>query len=270
MTSSSASLRIGPIEHRILQALDRTRRRVWRVGDEPLAGLTPTQQKHALSSLTDAGLLERIERGTYLVVPRAGLVLVPPLELVGSWFADEPYAVIGQAAAEHHGLTLDTPSIVEVQLARPKDPVTFQGVRYVFATAPRESISADNLRIQSGHGTAAIASPAKLLVLLLNHKAARRGKQPTKGTSLAREIVARGASRGLWAKVDWSRLIRRHGSASAARRLGYLLDREGVPGGDVLLKLRGSAGNVPFSPLYPPAGRIDSSWRLILNDPVIV
>jgi predicted transcriptional regulator of viral defense system len=270
MTISNANIRIGPVENRILQALDRKRRLVWRVSAESLpSGVTPSQAWKSLHLLTAAGLLERIERGSYLVQPRSGRTLVAPLDLLGAWFADEPYAVVGHAAAEAHRLTLDTSNIVEVQLGRPKAPVEFQGVRYVFSNAQKESLGSDNALIRTGQVPASVASPGKVLVLLLNRESSRRSGRPTRDTRLAIEVLERGASANLWTKTDWPRLVRRHGNAATARRLGFLLERAGITGAEALLPLRGKAGNQSFSSVHPPEGPVNTRWGLILNDPLV-
>ena len=269
MVTSHTGPRVGPIELRVLQTLDRSRQPVWRVGDAIPAGLTKTQLNQSLHYLTEAGLLERIERGTYLVTPRSGRTLVDPLELVGSWFAAEPHVVVGHAAAEYHRLTLDTSSAVEVQLARKKLPLEFQGIRYVFSTAPLSRLKADNIRAQKGAVTITIASPGKLVIQLLDATGTRRSSRATRGTGLVLEILQTGSQRGTWRAVDWPRLVKRHGNASTARRLGFLLERLGIPGSDGLMPLSGKSGFIRLSPLYPDLGPIDTRWRLLINDPVV-
>lgn len=269
MSTSNAAPRIGPLEHRVLQALDRSRTRVWHVTDGGPSEITPSQLRQALHYLAASGLLERIERGTYLVLPRSGRILVSPLELVGSWFNGEPHVVVGHAAAEYHRVTLDTSSVVEVQLGRAKKPIEFQGVRYVFSKQAEASLLADNVKINLGQTTSTVASPGKLLVLLLNQTSSRHSKRATRDTRLALEVIERGVTLRFWAKVDWVRLVRRHGNSSTARRLGYLLERAAIPGAEGLLALRGSAGNVRFSPIYPPEGQVNTRWRVVLNDPLV-
>ena len=269
MTTSSASSVIGPVEHRILRAADRAPGRVWRVDDGEAIGLTPSSLHQALARLVAAGQLERIERGKYAVMPRSGRVPIRPLDLVGSWFNREPYAVVGHAAAEHHRLTLDTATTVEVLLARSKQPVVFAGVDYVFSRRDVASVTADNMASAKGGASTLVASPAKLLVLLLGASQTRRGSRPERGAGLALEVLERGAARGLWSKVNWPLVVRRHGSASAARRLGFLLEQTGQGPRDDLLSLRGQSGYVSLSPLYPAQGPIDARWRVVVNDPVV-
>lgn len=270
IVSSNATLRVGPIANRILQMLDRQKIRVWRmsVGNLP-DGITALQARKSVHLLAEAGLLERIERGTYLVAPRAGRVLVSPVELVGDWFEPEPYAIVGHAAAEAHRLILDTSTVVEVQVGRSKAPVDFQGIHYVFPQAQMDSLRADNVTIKSGQTSTSVASPGKIVVLLLNLASARRSERPTRDARLALEVLERGQGANVWEKTDWVRLVRRHGNSAVARRLGFLLEQTGVHGAAALQPLRGKSGNQPFSPLYPATGPVDTRWRMILNEPLV-
>jgi hypothetical protein len=188
---------------------------------------------------------------------------------VAEWFREEPYAVVGHAAAEAHRLTLDSSGLIELQLARRKSAIAFQGVRYQFVRANAKSVSKDNRRVKVAKTLVSVASPGKLLVLLLSLESARHSDRPVRDTRLAIEVIDRGRGFGYWTDVDWVPLVRRHGNSASARRLGYLLERFAVSQGRTLLQLRGPSGVVPFSPLYPPEGPIDRRWRLILNDPLI-
>jgi predicted transcriptional regulator of viral defense system len=267
---TSNAVRIGPVEDLILRTLDRTNAWVWRIADGPIpASVTIPQAWNALHHLAEAGLIERIERGSYLVLPRSGRVLVPPLELVGSWLRKEPYAVIGRAAAEMHRLTLDTSNLAEIQIERSKKAIEFQGVTYAFTRSRSEATRLDNVKVSAGRSSVIVASPGKTLVLLLNLTSARRSERPVRDIRLAIEMLERGRRLGTWAKTDWVRLVVRHGNSHVARRLGFLLERADIPGSESLLALRGQSAATAFSPIYPAEGPRDTRWRLILNDPLV-
>lgn len=262
--------RLGPVEQSLLRAIDRTRDRVWTLSADTLPpGMTPDQARHAVHRLANAGLVDRIERGTYVVHPRSGRVPMLPLDLVGAWLAGEPYAVIGWAAAEAHDLTLQTTGVAEVQLTREKAPVEFWSVRYLFTEAASSSVAADNRKIRTQTGTVTVASPGKAIVLLLRQEAARRSARVRDDTRLVLEMLERGLAKRTWAKTDWVRLVGRHGNAQVARRLGYLLELVGVEGAEALLSLRGTSGNKPFAPSLATEGPVSSRWRLVLNDPAV-
>ncbi len=267
MITSKAEVRIGPLEHEILRAMDRARGRVWTLNNLSVpASMTADQARHAVSRLVDAGLVDRLERGSYVVHPRSGRVPVLPIDLVAAWLANESYAIVGRAAAEHHRLTLDTPSTVEIQIPRPKRPVDFRGVHFAFTQGSRQSVAADNIETPT---RAVVASPAKVIALLLTQESARRGARPQRDTALVLEMLESGRRRGMWSHTDWAGFVQRHGNAQTARRLGFLLDMLHLPGAEDLAPLRGRSGNKPFSPLYPAEGPVDTRWRLVLNDPAL-
>jgi predicted transcriptional regulator of viral defense system len=269
VVSAIMSTLAAPVQARLLRELDRRHLKVWRPAQDPISGFSSAQQREAAHRLAKAGTLERLERGAYLVVPRSGARLTPPIEVVGSWFANEPHALIGAAAAEFHGLTNDTPSTIDIQLARVKrEEIEFQLKRYRFVRSSLVSVTTDNVVVRSASVSTSVASPAKLLVLLLNQH--RRGSGTVRDARLAMEVVQRGAVLDLWRTVAWDRIVRRHGTAATARRLGYLLERHDIPGAEKLLRLRGAAGYTPFSAVHPAQGPLSTRWRLRLNDPVII
>jgi predicted transcriptional regulator of viral defense system len=275
MTTSSAAPRIGPNEHEILRTLDRSGKWVFQVKDLGV-GLSKNQIENALSAMTRAGLVERVERGTYVVMPRSGRRLIDPADLLPAWLGSSAvgqamaYALIGRAAAEAHRLTLDTPRTIEVQLTRPKEPVDFQGTRYRFTRSSEPDVVHDNVQIEVKTGKVNVASPGKTLVLLLRWEASRNADKPAQDTRLALEMLERGETSRVWDKVKWPGLVKRHGNAAACRRLGFLLERQGQSeAAESLRPLIGQSGNVPFNPLYPSKGQVDRRWRLILNDPIL-
>lgn len=77
----------------------------------------------------------------------------------------------------------------------------FQGIHYVFPQAQADSLCADNVAIKVGRASTWVASPGKIVVLLLNLESARRSERPTRHTQLALEILERGSVANLWAKT---------------------------------------------------------------------
>jgi predicted transcriptional regulator of viral defense system len=255
---------LRPIDQVALRELARRRSPVWAT-DQALPGIPLVRQRDVAFRLQERGYLERIERGTYRIVPLTGVRAIAPVELVGAWFAEEPHAVIGAAAAEYHGLILDSPTIFEIQLARIKREVRFQGILYRFTRAKQKAVLADNVAVTQDRSITRIATPGKLMVLLLAQ--GRRGPQAHNDARLAYEVFLRGIELKKWDHVNWPLLVRRHGNAAVVRRLGYLLERHGIAGAEGLAALRGTAPRTNFSSAYGSTGPISRRWRLRLNDP---
>lgn len=269
MIMQSNATGIGPLEASILERLDRERRLVWRVS-VPMLSLTLTQRSEAAHRLSRDGRIVRIEKGIYLVMPRSGPRMVLPDQLVGAWFQGEPHAIIGAAASHYHRLTADTPRVIEVQLARPKAEVTFQGQRYRFTKATPVSVAHDNVRMHFDSGDTHMASPGKLVVLMLTRMSARRRPQAHRDLRSVTDILLRGGRLGFWKSIDWPVLVKRHGTPSAARRLGLLLETFGFGLHERLRSSIGTSGNVRLDTTRGEAGYpIDRRWKVVINDPEI-
>ncbi len=265
---NDTNIRLGHLDRRALQTLARRRLPLWDAS-EPLPDVPKARQRQMASRLMRGGYLDRIERGLYRVVPLTGASAIDPIELVGAWFAPEPHAIVGPAAAEYHGLILDTPTTVGVQLARPKPrDVVYQRMRYQFTTAARNSVLADNIDVITGRVVTHIASPGKLLVLLLAQP--RTGRFAGRDARLATEIVIRGAATDIWKGVNWPSLIMRHGNRAVARRLAFLLEQNHVDGFESLRPLVGNAEITNFSTAHPAVGPVLNRWRLRVNDPALL
>jgi predicted transcriptional regulator of viral defense system len=255
-------------EAQALRELARRRQPVWRVEDRILEALPRARVYQVIQRLQKQGHLDPIERGVYRVVPQTGARIISAVELIGSWFRDEPHALIGAAAASYHGLILDSPTLFDVQLTRPKPgEVEYQGGYYRFTKATHRSVSSDNLKVETGRVTTAIATPEKLLVLLLAQH--RTGALAGRDARLATEVFRRGLGMHRWTDIPWPLLILRHGNQAIARRLGFILEAYGVSGWQSLRDLVGTGEITNFSSGYPSQGRVSGRWRLRLNDPLL-
>jgi predicted transcriptional regulator of viral defense system len=256
------------LEEQALQELARRRQPVWRVEDRILEMHSPASVRQVIQRLQRQGDLDPIERGVYRVVPQTGARIITPVELIGSWFRDEPHSLIGAAAASFQGLILDSPTLFEIQLTRFKpEEVEYQGGLYRFTKASHRSVVADNIQVETDRVTTAIASPAKLLVLLLAQH--RKGVNAGRDARLAVEVFRRGLAKNLWAEIPWPLMIMRHGNQAIARRLGFMLEAYGVPGWQSLRGVVGTSEITDFSSGYPSQGRVSGRWRLRLNDPLL-
>jgi predicted transcriptional regulator of viral defense system len=266
--SAASSGQTGSLEEQALRELARRRLPVWRVEDRILESLPAASVRKVTQLLQRDGHLDPIERGVYRVVPPTGARIISPIELIGSWFRDEAHALIGAAAASYHGLTLDTPTLFEIQLSRQKpEEVAYQGGLYRFTKASPRSVAADNIKVETGRVTTSVATPEKLLVLLLAQP--RKGAQTGRGAGLAIEVFESGLAKRIWSGVNWPLLIMRHGNQAIARRLGFMLEAYGVPGWQSLRDLVGTGEIADFSSVYPSEGRVSGRWRLRLNDPLV-
>ena len=261
--------RRGKLEAQFFAYAQMRKLRTVRQGDlsRSILGLTADQERKLLSRLSRAKLIARVRRGLYLVPPR--------LPLGGIWTPDEALAI--------NALIEDRQGRYQIC-----GPNTFN--RYGYDNQVPNRIYAYNNRISGQRKVGAI-------VLNLIKVADRRlGDTEVWRTTEGEAIVYASRVRTLLDAVyDWSRfntlprgyawiandlaagrvsaasLVRvtlRYGDIGAVRRIGALLEREGVDK-TLLRKLEKnvprSTAWIPWIPRLPNRGRINRRWGIVDN-----
>ena len=231
-------------------------------------GITPQQERELLSRLARRSLIARVRRGMYLVPPR-----LPP---GGKWSPNEFLALT---------------TLMEDRGGRYQvcGPSAFY--RYGWENQIPNRLYAYNNRIT---GQRAIGSAAMTLIKLTDE---RLGE--TEAVKMPEGIDAVYSSRVrslVDAVYDWSRfnslpqgfdwiraeltgdpsmaekIVRvalRYANVSTLRRLGRLLEREGVREPLVRKlesKLKPSSALIPWVPTLPKRGTVDRRWGVVVND----
>lgn len=231
-------------------------------------GINSQQERELLSRLARRNLIARVRRGLYLVPPR-----LPP---GGKWSPSEFLALT---------------TLIEDQGGRYQvcGPGAFY--RYGWDNQIPNRLYAYNNRIT---GERKIGSVSMTLVKLT---ATRLGETEVVRTPEGIDVVYSSRVRSLvdavydWARFnslpqgyDWIRteltrdsgtaaeIVRvalRYGNVSTLRRLGTLLEREGVAA-SVLRKLEAqltsSSASIPWMPTLPKRGSVDRRWGVVVND----
>ena len=259
---------LGPLETRFFAYVQGEGLRTVETGDVArVLGLTALQERKLLSRLARSGWIARVRRGLYLV---------PPTLPAGGWSPDE-------------GLALTT--LIEDRSGRYQicGPNAFN--RYGWDDQVPNRIYAYNNRISGDRQIGAVA------LSLIKVADERLGATETTKTPAGVNMVYSSRVRALIDAVyDWSRfnglpraydwiraeisrdetvpadLVKvtlRFGNQGTVRRIGALLQMEGVP--EPLLRklrraLRPSSSLIPWIPTRPKRGKIDGDWRVVLND----
>ena len=231
--------------------LDRDRARLSFLSDDELAD--------ALYRLRSKGWLIPIERGKYLVVPRAGVSGWDehPFLVVDALLPGEYYVSYWTALA-HYGLTEQLPSTVFVAVSgQRKKSFTFHQRRYQFVTVPpRRFFGWTEERI--GDHAFRIAQVEKALVDALY--------QERYGGGIIEIAKCLHHAHGV---ADPARLIAyavRMDSAALCRRLGYLMETLGWPEASGLLPHLGRTAVVYLSTLLPRTpSSFNERWKLFVN-----
>ena len=264
------SLATGPQEARVLTELERRGISILALPRDPLflPDVPDGHFRKLLHRLRAKGWLLPIERGKYLVVPRAA---------AGSW-GEHPFVVAAGiapgdyylsfwSALSYHRLTEQVPRIVYVALCGGrKAEVRFQGWRYRFVTlSPAKWYGHAPAEFAALNGATRvdveIAEPEKAVLDSLDEE------QLAGGFPEIVKALQRGFQNGV---LTGSRLVayaQRYPNAAVVARLGYLLQRLKRPEAEALRPIAGRLKHPVFLSLRAPreATRFDPTWRLNVN-----
>ena len=257
---------IGATEGRLLAALDLAGISVLNLAQDRahLAFLADDELADALYRLRRKGWLIAVERGTYLVVPRAGTHGWDehPFLVVAALPVGEYYVSFWTALA-HYGLTEQLPSTVFVALAgQRKKAFVFHRQTYRFVTLPAHRFFGWR-EIPIGDQTCRIAEVEKALVDALYQEQYGGGIiEVAKCLHHARAVVAPARLIAYAVRMD---------SAALCRRLGYLMTILGWREAPDLLPYLGRTPETYLSTLLPRTSAFfDERWKLWVNVPTEV
>ncbi len=263
------SATLGKIQTQLFAYIQMRRLQTVRTGELVRAwGITPQQERELLSRLARRSLIARVRRGLYLVPPR-----LPP---GGKWSPNE-FLALGTLIEDQGG---------RYQVCGPS-----AFYRYGWDNQIQNRLDSYNNRIT---GRRKIGSVTMTLIKVSDE---RLGETEVVKTPDGVDAVYSSRVRSLVDAVyDWSRfnslprgyawiraelrrdptipkeIVRvalRYANVSTLRRLGTLLEREGVdePLLDKLQrKLKPSSALIPWIPTLPKRGTADRRWGVVVND----
>jgi predicted transcriptional regulator of viral defense system len=261
--------RLGQQETQFLAYLQVRGQRTVRAGEltGPLR-LTRAQEGALLRRLARGGLIARVRPGLYLVPAR--------LPLGGSWSPDEilalntlmedrrgRYQICGPNAFNRYGFDNQVPNRVYAYNNRVSGDRTIGAVALtLIKVADRRLGDAEEAKTQEGL-TAVYASRTRTLVDAV-YDWSRFNSLPRAYAWIRTELAA-----GRVGAEDLVRVALRYGDLGTIRRLGALLEREGVA--DRLLRrleraLPPSTGFIPWIPNRLKRGSVGRRWGVVLND----
>jgi len=207
-----------------------------------------------LSRWEDRGLVERIERGKYLIIPLESEKGKYTLhEFVIASHLVQPSAIAYWSALHYHGLTEQIPITVFVQTtARKKNrQLEVFGVDYrIVRVKPEKFFGFKKEWIEETSVT--VTDREKTVIDCLDRPEYAGGiveaAKALENASLDRENLSR-----------YALMI---GNNAVVRRLGYLSEQAGVP---LDLPLPTSRNYLLLDPTMPRQGENDPRWRLVIN-----
>lgn len=230
-----------------------------------------------LTRLQERELFRRMARGRMIARVRPGLYLVPPrLPLGGSWSPDETlaldaliadrrgrYQICGPSAFSRYGFDDQVPTRVYAYNNRISGERTVGAVALTLIKVADERLGDVEQVPTAGGLTATYSSRARTLVDAV-YDWSRFNSLPRAFGWIRTERAARRV-----AVAELVRVTLRYGDVGTIRRIGALLEREGVGESQLVglrRALRPSTSFIPWVPTRPKRGSLDRGWGIVWND----
>ncbi|MFA4647757.1 type IV toxin-antitoxin system AbiEi family antitoxin domain-containing protein [Pyrococcus kukulkanii] len=230
------------------------RKRVFTIDEAAkITGIDKNTLKVLLSRLEKKGLVERVEKGKYIIVPLGAEKGEYTLHefVIGSLLV-KPSAIAYWSALNHHGFTEQIPNTVFVQTTarKKRQDLRVFGVRYkIVKIKPEKFFGIEKVWIEEFQ--VPITEREKTVVDCLD--------KPRYCGGIIE--VAKAFREELEAEKLREYALRMNSSA-VVRRLGYLCDYFGV---NIDLPRPKTRNYILLDPTMPKGGNVDSKWRVIVN-----
>lgn len=260
--------RLGKFETQFFAYAQMRRLSTVRTGDmQEALGLSPSQERELLSRLSRAGMIARVTRGLYLVPKQ--------LPFGWEWTPDEAsalntlmkeaggrYQICGLNAFNHYGYDEQVPARVYAYNDRISGERTIGVITLNLIKVNRRRLG-DTEKVKTWDGQLFYSSRVRALLDAV-YDWARFGTLPRAYRWIRKDLRA--------VRIDPAALVRctlRFGDVGTIRRMGVLLEDEGVDGR--LLErlerpLRPTSATIPFIPGKPKRGRVNRRWGVVVND----
>ncbi len=260
---------LGPLETRLMAYAQMRRLQVIRLGElaESL-GYSDRQERNTLSRLAVAGMIVRVRRGLYLIPPR--------LPLGGLWSPDDilalnvlmedkqgRYQICGPNAFNRYGFDEQAPMRLYAYNNRLSGERTIGAVAMTLIKVADKRLGGTE-SFKTGQGQRAVYSSRVRTLVDAVYDWSRFSSLPRGYEWICRELIAQ--------KVSAASLVRaaiRYGNQRTLRRIGVLLEREGVEEGLLLRiekKVKPSTSLIPWIPVNARRGKTSRRWGVILNE----
>ena len=233
----------------------------------PLA-ISGKQERELLNRVAKAGMIARVRRGLYLVPPR--------LPLGGIWSPDEilaldtlledrrgRYQICGPNAFNRYGFDDQVPTRVYAYNNRISGERTIGAVALTLIKVADERLG-DTEEAPTAEGLTAVYSSRVRTLVDAVYDWSRFNSLPRAYEWIRAELAA-----GRVGAAELVKVTLRYGDIGTIRRMGALLDREGVDA--ALLRklgraLKPSTSLIPWIPSRLKRGTVDRRWGVVMNE----
>jgi len=218
-----------------------------------LLGLKKVQTSQLLNRMEGAGVIRKIERGSYLLLGLAPEhVLSNPLYIGCNLLI--PAYVSFWSALHYHGFTEQAPRTTFVATTRRKPSLEFNGMRFQFISMQPKAFFGYRREEHAGLPVVVADEEKTILDSLMFSEYAGGMAEVAKSFFRALERLNQETL------IEYTEVL---GSPSLGSRLGYLLEYFGKPTDGIIV----SKGPINLDPQRPRGGSYQSRWRVYVNIP---
>jgi len=261
--------RLGGLEQQLFAYIQLRKLRTLRKGDltGPLQ-ISIKQERELLSRLSRADMIAQVRRGLYLVPER--------LPLGGRWSPDEGlalntlfdaqngrYQICGPNAFNRYGFDEQVPTRVYVYNNREWGDRRIGSVALTLIKVADKRLG-DTETIETAEGSKTIYSSRARTLLDAVYDWARFNSLPRGYEWIRKELKANRVT-----PAELVSVTLKYGDIGTSRRIGVLLEREGVA--NSLLKklekvLPKTSSLIPWIPTNPKRGTVNRRWGVVINE----
>jgi predicted transcriptional regulator of viral defense system len=261
--------KLGDLEIKFFAYAQMRKLHIVRTGDltRSLLRLPMIQERKLLSRLSCGGLIARVRQGLYLVPPQ--------LPLGGAWTPGEAlalntlmmdrngrYQICGPNAFNRYGFDNQMPNRIYVYNNRISGKRTIGSVVLMLIKVADERLGTTDKTALDGE-TALYSSRVRTLVDAV-YDWSRFDSLPRSYEWIRSELRKK--------RVDAPELVKvtlRYGDTGTIRRMGALLENEGVDPallGKLARALKPTSGLIPWIPGRPKRGTVNRRWGVVINE----
>ncbi len=229
-----------------------------------VTGHDPHQAAVFLGQLARRGLLTRLDRGLYALVPFGkDREFGNPFLVAHALAGKEPHFISHLGAMAFHNLLLHPSRTLHVSAVRSRPPREIGPHRFEFVVVASKRVWGFREEWVTSNDRAPVSDPERTIVDACWRPELCGGMVEVAGA--------------LWrcrARLEWPRLlqyVRRFAKFAVARRIGFLLESLGLEAGGIVKPLhdyaRRSRPYTRLDTILPPEGEVNARWRLRLNVP---
>lgn len=261
--------RLGQLEQQLLAYAQLRKLTTLKTGDllEPL-DINSKQERELFSRLHRSGMIAQVRRGLYLVPPRLPLgAQWNPGEIasLNAVMKDQEgiYQICGPNTFNRYGFDEQIPTRLYVYNNRLSEERKIGSLTFMLIKVADKRLG-ETEKVETSEGITAIYSSRTRTLVDAVYDWSRFNSLPRAYEWIKRELAADRIS-----AENLARITLRYSNQGTIRRIGALLEREGVS--ETILerlekKTTPTSSLIPWIPNYPKRGTTNQRWKVVYNE----